>query len=151
MKKNQLISSIIAIILTLALIGCSGGKPKENTVSEDPELQEIKNAVFDAYMDKIIISEPDNDFNTSELEDYLKEKGYSEENIKKAMDYGKNFYYVAYHIHKYIDDKSIDEIKKNLLDEKWLKDNNISSTTFTEEEIENGEKLYEYYKKLGIY
>lgn len=151
MKKKKLISSIIAIVLVFTLVGCSSGKPKENVVSEDPELQEAKGVVLDAFMDKIIISEPDNNFITSELEDYLRDKGYSEENIKKAIDYGNSVNYVGYHISKNIDDKSIEEIKKNLLDEKWLKDNNISSTTFTEEEIENGEKLYEYFKEIGVY
>ena len=151
MKKKKLISSIIAVILILALVGCSGDKPKEAAIEEDPKLQEAKGVVLDAFMDKIIISEPDNNFITSELEDYLRDKGYSEENIKKAIDYGNNVNYVGYHISKNIDDKSIEEIKKNLLDEKWLKDNNISSTTFTEEEIENGEKLYEYFKEIGVY
>lgn len=151
MKKKKLISSIIAVILILTLVGCSSDKPKEADVKEDPELQEAKGVVLDVYMDKIIISEPDNDFKPSELANYLRDKGYSEENIKKAIDYGNNVNYVGYHISKNIDDKSIEEIKKNLLDEKWLKDNNISSTTFTEEEIENGEKLYEYFKEIGVY
>lgn len=151
MKKKKLISSIIAVILILTLVGCSSDKPKEADVKEDPELQEAKGVVLDVYMDKIIISEPDNNFVTSDLEDYLRDKGYSEENIKKAIDYGNNVYYVGYHISKNIDEKSIEEIKKNLLDEKWIKDNNIAPQAFTEEEIENGEKLYEHYKEIGVY
>lgn len=151
MKKKKLISSIIAVILILTLVGCSGDNPKEAAIEEDPELQEAKGVVLDVYMDKIIISKPDNNFVTSDLEDYLRDKGYSEENIKKAIDYGNNVYYVGYHISKNIDEKSIEEIKKNLLDEKWIKDNNIAPQAFTEEEIENGEKLYEYYKEIGVY
>lgn len=151
MKKKKLISSIIAVILILTLVGCSGDKPKEADVKEDPELQEAKGVVLDVYMDKIIISEPDNDFKPSELANYLKDKGYGEENIKEAVSYGNVINDVAYQISKYIDNTSIDEIKKNLLDKKWLKDNNLSTAAYTEEEIEDGEKLYEHYKEIGFY
>lgn len=151
MKKKKLISSIIAIILIFTLVGCSGDKPKEAAIEEDPELQEVKSVVLDAYMDKIIISEPDNDFKPSELEDYLKDKGYSEENIKEAVSYGNRINEIGYQISKNIDDKTMDEIKKDLLDVKWIKDNNISYNAFTEEEIEDGEKLYEHYKEIGFY
>lgn len=121
-------------------------KPEETPITEEKE-QEIKSLVNDIYMDKVVICEPDNNFTPDDLEEYLKNKGYSEENVKTAVNYGNNIYYVSYHFSKYINDKSIDEIKKNLLDEKWLKENNISQHAFTEEEIENGEKLYEHYKE----
>lgn len=158
MKKA--IKWILIVLLGLVVLGAifGGGDKDEKTPVEKQETkvveeqkQEIKSVVNDIYMDKIIIAEPDNDFTPSELEDYLKNKGYSEENIKTALNYGKNIYYVAYHYHKYINDKSIDEIKKNLLDEKWLKENNVSQSAFTEEEIDDGEKLYEHYKEIGMY
>lgn len=158
MKKA--IKWILIVLVGLVAVGAifGGGDKDEKTPVEKQETkvaeeqkQEIKSVVNDIYMDKIIIAEPDNDFTPSELEDYLKNKGYSEENIKTALNYGKNIYYVAYHYHKYINDKSIDEIKKNLLDEKWLKENNVSQSAFTEEEIDDGEKLYEHYKEIGMY
>lgn len=132
-------------------------KITEEQKQEIEEEQEAKNLVMDIFIDKIIISKsdndfmPDNNFTPDELSDYLENKGYSEEAIKKATDFGWNSFYVAYYFHEYINDKSIEEIKKNLLDEKWLKDNEISSHAFTEEEIEYGKKLYEYYKEQGYF
>lgn len=119
--------------------------------------EEAKKLVMDIFMDKIIISKsdndyiPDNNFTPDELSDYLENKGYAEETVKKATDFGWNSDFVAYHFYEYINDKSIEEIKKNLLDEKWLKDNNISNHAYTEEEVEYGEKLYEYYKEHKIF
>lgn len=160
MKKA--IKWILIVLVGLVAIGAifgDGDKDEKTPVAEEQkkeeapatEEKEIKSLVNDIYMDKIVIYEPDNNFTPDDLEEYLKNKGYSEENVKTAVNYGNNIYYVAYHIHKYIAEKSIDEIKKDLLDEKWLKDNNVSQNAFTEEEIENGEKLYEYYKEIGMY
>lgn len=160
MKKA--IKWILIVLVGLVVLGAifgNGDKYEKTPVSEEQkkeeapatEEKEIKSLVNDIYMDKIVIYEPDNNFTTDDLEEYLKNKGYSEENIKTAVNYGKNIYYVAYHYHKYINDKSIDEIKKNLLDEKWLKENNVSQSAFTEEEIDDGEKLYEHYKEIGMY
>lgn len=132
-------------------------KITEEQKREIEEEQEAKKLVMDIFIDKIIISKsdndsaPDNNFTPDELSNYLENKGYSEEANKKATDFGWNSFYVAYYFHEYINDKSIEEIKKNLLDEKWLKDNNISKHVYTEEEVEYGEKLYEYYKEHGIF
>lgn len=160
MKKA--IKWILIVLVGLVVLGAifgNGVKDEKTPVSEEQkkeeapatEEKEIKSLVNDIYMDKIVIYEPDNNFTPDDLEEYLKNKGYSEENIKTAVNYGKNIYYVAYHYHKYINDKSIDEIKKNLLDEKWIKENNVSQSAFTEEEIDDGEKLYEHYKEIGMY
>lgn len=129
----------------------AGEKQEEESIIEVIEKeQEVKKIVLDAYLDKIVISDSDG-FVTSELEEYLRNKGYNEKTIKKAVNYGINVLAVSYEIKNYINDKSFDEIRKNLLDKKWVNDNKISSYAFTEEEIENGKKLYEYYKEQGVY
>lgn len=158
-KAIKWILIVLAGLVVLGAIFGDSDKDEKTPVAEEQkkeeapatEEKEIKSLVNDIYMDKIVIYEPDNNFTPDDLEEYLKNKGYSEENIKTAVNYGKNIYYVAYHYHKYINDKSIDEIKKNLLDEKWLKENNVSQSAFTEEEIDDGEKLYEHYKEIGMY
>lgn len=139
MKRTLII--MLVLIPIIFLVSC-GSKPTEN-VDVDTTLEEAKDIVKKIYADEIIIIKPDNNFSPSDLESYLTENGYYEETIKKSVEYGNKIYAISNHIFMNIENNSKEEIKKNLLDDNWVKENKISDEAYTEDEFNDGLYVYE--------